>query len=73
MQYGKPLIYYDKSGHAVEAIPEEAIDPNCQRVRKRTWEDGKLVKETVEEICGSPAPAVRYYPPPPPPPVYYYA
>ena len=34
-QYGKPVIYYDKSGHAVEAFPEETNDPNCQKVRKR--------------------------------------
>ena len=70
--YGKPVIYYDKSGHAVEAIPEETNDPNCRKVRKRIWEDGKLVKETVEEVCSSPAPVVRYYPSPPPPPAYYY-
>ena len=73
-QYGKPVIYYDKSGHAVEAIPEWTNDPNCQKVRKRIWENGKLVKETVEEVCGPPAQVVRYYPapPPPPPPAYYY-
>ena len=61
-QYGKPVIYYDKSGHAVEAIPEGTNDPNCQKVRKRIWENGKLVKETVEEVCGPPTPVVRYYP-----------
>ncbi|UCF85591.1 MAG: glycine zipper 2TM domain-containing protein [Desulfobacteraceae bacterium] len=71
-RYGKPVIYYDKSGHAVEAIPEGTNDPNCQKVRKRVWEDGELVKETVEEVCGPPAPVVRYYPAPPPPPPYYY-
>ena len=71
-QYGKPVIYYDKSGHAVEAIPEGTDDLNCQKVRKRIWEDGQLVKETVEEICGPRAPVVRYYPAPPPPPAYYY-
>ena len=71
-RYGKPVIYYDKSGHAVEAIPEGTNDPNCQKVRKRIWEDGELVKETVEEVCGPPAPVVRYYPAPPPPPPYYY-
>ena len=69
--YGKPVIYYDKRGHAVEAIPEGANDPNCQKVRKRIWEDGELVKETVEEVCGPPTPVVRYYPAPPPPPLYY--
>ena len=70
-QYGKPVIYYDKNGHAVEAIPEETKDPNCRKVRKRIWENGELVKETVEEVCDSPAPVVRYYPAPPPPAYYY--
>lgn len=69
--YGKPVIYYDKNGHAVEAIPEGLDDANCRQVRKRIWENGKLIKETVEEVCASPAPIVRYYPAPPPP-VYYY-
>jgi hypothetical protein len=70
--YGKPVIYYDKSGRAVEAIPEETNTPNCQKVRKRIWENGELVKETVEEVCGPSTPVVRYYIPPQPPPVYYY-
>lgn len=71
-RYGKPVIYYDKNGHAIEAIPEGTNDPNCRRVRKRIWENGTLVKETVEEVCGPPAPVVRYYPAQPPPPAYYY-
>ena len=70
-RYDKPVIYYDKSGHAVEAIPEGTNDPNCRKVRKRIWENGELVKETVEEVCDSPAPVVRYYPTPPPPAYYY--
>jgi hypothetical protein len=70
-QYGKPVIYYDKNGHAVEAIPEGSNDPNCQQVRKRVWENGKMIKETVEEVCSSPPPVVQYYPPPPPPAYYY--
>ena len=52
-QYGKHVIYYDKSGHAIEAIPEGSNDANCQKIRKRVWENGKLIKETVEEICSS--------------------
>ena len=71
-RYGKPVIYYDKSGQAVEAIPETTEDPNCRKVRKRIWENGELVKETVEEICVSSVPIVRYYTVPPPPPTYYY-
>ena len=70
-QYGKPVIYYDKNGHAVEAIPEGSNNTNCQQVRKRVWENGKMIKETVEEVCSSPPPVVRYYPPPPPPAYYY--
>jgi hypothetical protein len=70
-QYDKPLIYYDKSGHAVEAIPEGTDGRNCQKVRKRIWEDGQLIKETVEEICDPRAPVARYYPAPPPPPAFY--
>jgi len=73
-QYGKPVIYYDSTGHAVEAIPQATNDPNCQKVTKRVWENGTLVKETTEEICGTPPPVARYYaaPAPPPPPPYYY-
>ncbi|MFX0202797.1 MAG: YMGG-like glycine zipper-containing protein [Candidatus Hodarchaeota archaeon] len=68
--HDKPVIYYDKKGCAVEAIPE-GIDrkTNCHRVTKRTWQDGELVSETVEEICEDPAysfvrpyPVYRYYP-----------
>jgi len=69
-QYNKPVIYYDKNGRAVEAVPEASTDPNCRKITKRIWENGELVKETVEEICGPPA--VRYYAAPPPPPPYYY-
>jgi hypothetical protein len=71
-QYGRPVIYYDKSGRAVEAFPERTNGANCQKVRKRIWENGKLVKETVEEVCVPPAPVVYYYPAPPPPGYYWY-
>jgi hypothetical protein len=70
-QYNKPVIYYDRNGRAVEAVPEASGDPNCRKITKRIWENGELVKETVEEVCGSPP--VRYYaaPPPAPPPYSY--
>jgi hypothetical protein len=71
--YRKPVIYYDESGRAVEAIPEVSADPNCSRVRKRVWENGTLARETVEEVCSAPSVARYYYPAqPPPPPGYYY-
>jgi len=73
-QYNKPVIYYDQNGRAVEAIPQATNDPNCQKVTKRIWENGTLVKETTEEVCTTPPPVARYYaaPPPPPPAPYYY-
>lgn len=53
--YGKPVIYYDDKGGAVEAIPQSSNTPeNCRRVIKRVWKDGKLVSETVEEVCEDP-------------------
>lgn len=78
-QYQKPVIYYDKNGAAVEAIPG-AYDQksNCRKVTRRTWKDGQIVSETVEEICNEPGtvvaqPAPQYvYPAPPPTYVYPY-
>jgi len=68
-QYGKPTVFYDENGRAVEAIPEPGSAPNCTRVRKRVWENGKLVEEKVEEIChSSKKPVVQ----PPPPPILYF-
>jgi hypothetical protein len=68
--YNKPVIYYDRNGRAVEAVPAASTNPNCRNITKRIWENGELVKETVEEVCEPPA--VRYYAAPPPPPPYYY-
>jgi hypothetical protein len=68
-QHGKPVIYYDRTGRAVEAIPLNGSAGDCRVVRKRFWENGDLVRETVEEVCGPPV--VTYSPPPPPPVVYY--
>ncbi len=65
--YNKPIIYYDRNGRAVEAVPAASTDPNCRNITKRIWENGELVKETVEEVCEPPA--VRYYAAPPPPPL----
>jgi len=70
-RYDKQVIYYDRDGRAVEAIPEETTDPNCRKIRKRVWENGTLVKETTEEVCATPPPAARYAAPPPPLPYYY--
>lgn len=50
--YEKTVVYYDNQGGAVEAIPYEVNQQtNCHKVTKRTWKDGKLIKETIEEVC----------------------
>jgi hypothetical protein len=69
--YNKTILYYDKNGQAVEATPEGSVGATCRNVRKRVWKNGKMIDETVEEICSSPPPVVRYYAPPPPPAYYY--
>ena len=50
--YDKRVVYYDNQGGAVEAIPSKGTQQtNCHKVTKRTWKDGKLISESVEEIC----------------------
>lgn len=50
--YDKRVVYYDRSGGAVEAIPSGVNQQtNCRKVTKRTWKDGQLIRETIEEIC----------------------
>lgn len=80
-QYQRPVVYYDRNGQAVEAIPGAAVDqkPNCRKVTERTWQNGQIVSENVKEICteGPPQtvvvqPQPQYaYPPPYPYPYYY--
>jgi hypothetical protein len=73
--YGKPVIYYDKNGSAVEAIPGAADEKsNCSKVTKRVWQDGKILSETVEEVCREPETVVVQpgYAYPPYPPVYFH-
>jgi hypothetical protein len=53
--YDKQVVYYDRNGSAVEAIPgPPGNNSNCRTVTRRTWQDGKIVSETVEEVCAEP-------------------
>ena len=73
--HDRPVVYYDRKGTAVEAVPRPvAGKPDCRVVTKRIWQDGELVSETVEEICTEPEvivvrPRCVY---PPPPRVYFH-
>jgi hypothetical protein len=80
--YEKPVVYYDKSGSAVESVPGPVDQKTkCRTVTNRVWQDGKMVSEKVEEICSDPAPPStvvvqpqpQYVYPPPYPYPYYYA
>jgi hypothetical protein len=54
-RYEKPVVYYDKKGSALEAIPGPLSDnTKCRKVTKRVWQDGELVSETVEQVCSEP-------------------
>ncbi len=48
----KRVVYYDDKGGAIEAIPGPMDQhTNCRKVTNRTWENGTLVSEKVEEVC----------------------
>ena len=48
----KRIVYVDRGGRAVEAIPiQNDQQTNCRKVTKRQWDNGQLISETVEEIC----------------------
>ena len=48
----KRIVYVDKRGHAVEAIPvQNDQQTKCRKVTKRQWDNGQMISEKVEEIC----------------------
>jgi hypothetical protein len=52
---GKPVVYQSNDGfQRVEATPV-GYDANtkCHKVQERIWQEGKLVKDEVKEICES--------------------
>jgi hypothetical protein len=44
--------YYDNNRGNFETVPAVQQNP-CRKVTRRIWENGRLVKEIVEEICES--------------------
>jgi uncharacterized protein YcfJ len=57
----KRIVYVDKRGHAVEAIPiQNDRQTNCRKVTKRQWDNGQLISETVEEICEGEKTSMNY-------------
>ncbi|GIX47239.1 MAG: lipoprotein [Candidatus Tectimicrobiota bacterium] len=52
-QTGKPVAYESTDGwQRVEATPVAYnAQTKCHKVRERVWQDGKLVKDEVREVC----------------------
>lgn len=79
--------YRTDDGRVVYRADPGGYDENthCNKIRERVWEDDRLIKDQVKEVCESEksdsyyreaAPREYYYYPPPayyyPPPYYYY-
>ncbi|RMF91447.1 MAG: glycine zipper 2TM domain-containing protein [Nitrospinota bacterium] len=54
-QSGQPVAYQSVDGfQKVEATPVGFnAQTNCHKVRERVWQDGKLVKDEIKEVCES--------------------
>lgn len=52
---GKPVVYKSDDGfQRVESAPVAYnAQTDCHKVRTRVWQDGKLVKDSIEEVCES--------------------
>jgi len=52
-QTGKPVEYRTTDGRGVyRAEPVEYnAQTKCHKIRERVWEDGKLVKDQIKEVC----------------------
>ena len=50
---GKPVEYRTENGRGVyRAEPVSANErTKCKKVRERVWEDDRIVKDTVKEVC----------------------
>jgi hypothetical protein len=50
---GKPVEYRTTDGRAVyRADPVEFnVKTKCHKVQERVWEDGKLIKDEIREVC----------------------
>ena len=51
----RTVVYESENGYrTIEADPVEFdARTNCHKVRERVWDDGKLVKNEVREVCES--------------------
>jgi hypothetical protein len=59
---GRPVEYYteDRRGRYYAEPMDYDERTKCRKVRERVWEDGRLVKDQVREICESTSYDRRY-------------
>ena len=52
---GRPVEYQTENGRGVYRAEPMGYDSRtrCRKIHERTWEDGRLVKDHVKEICES--------------------
>jgi hypothetical protein len=62
VEYGKPVEYRTTDGRGV--YRSEPVDYNaqtkCHKVHEKAWEDGRLVKDQIREVCESEKTEPRY-------------
>jgi hypothetical protein len=62
VEYGKPVEYRTTDGRGV--YRSEPVEYNaqtkCHKVHEKAWEDGRLVKDQIREVCESEKTEPRY-------------
>ncbi len=51
-----PVVYRSEDGRTVvesTPLPQENASTHCHKVRTRVWKDGRLVEDSVREVCES--------------------
>ncbi|HMK56170.1 MAG TPA: glycine zipper 2TM domain-containing protein [Dissulfurispiraceae bacterium] len=89
-QANRAARYRTEDGRVVYQADPDGVDEGtrCRKIRERVWDDDRLIKDRVREVCESERsdgyyreyrearPREYYYEPapyyPPPPPPYYY-
>jgi outer membrane lipoprotein SlyB len=54
-QTGRPVEYRTENGRGVYRADPLEYSPRtkCHKVQERTWQDGKIVKDEIKEVCES--------------------
>ena len=51
--YGKPVEYTTEDGRGVYRAEPAGYNEQtrCKKVQERVWEDGRLIKDNIREVC----------------------